>query len=95
MLKINHIQLQDNFRINCRFNNGISKTIDIKPLLEKHKHLPGIEKLKDKKVFFNARIGSFGEIVWDNIIQFTDTPGNEPWNYDISPEFVYYNGITA
>lgn len=32
-----------------------------------------------------------GEIFWKNIIT---TSNNEKWNYDISPEFIFHNGIT-
>ena len=95
MLKISHINLLDNFTIICTFNNGITKAIDILPLLEKHKHLPGIEKLKEKNVFSIARVGIFGEIVWDKIIRPADSKENEMWDYDISPEFVFYNGVNA
>lgn len=93
MLKISHINLLDNFTILCTFNNGITKKIAILPLLEKHKHLPGIEKLKEKNIFSKARIGMFGEIVWDKIIQFADSKEDVMWDYDISPEFVFYNGV--
>ena len=95
MLKINHINLLEDFTILCTFNNGITKIIDILPLLEKHKHLQGIEKLKEKNIFSNARVGIFGEIVWDKIIRFANSKENELWDYDISPEFVFYNGVTA
>ena len=95
MLKISHINLLEDYTILCTFNNGITKAIDILPLMEKHKHLTGIEKLKEKNVFSNARIGIFGEIVWDKIIRLSDSGKDEMWDYDISPEFVFYNGINA
>lgn len=93
MLKINEINIQDDFRILCIFNNGISKIIHVLPLLQNHKHLPGIEKLKEVNTFAKARIGLFGEIIWDNIIEFKNGNENEIWDYDISPEFVFYNGV--
>jgi Protein of unknown function (DUF2442) len=95
MLKISHINLLEDYTILCTFNNGITKAIDIMPLLEKHKHLSGIEKLKEKNVFSNARIGMFGEIVWDKIIRFSNSGKDEMWDYDISPEFVFYNGVNS
>ena len=95
MLKISHINLLEDYTILCTFNNGITKAIDILPLMEKHKHLSGIEKLKEKNVFSNARIGMFGEIVWDKIIRFSNSGKDEMWDYDISPEFVFHNGINA
>ena len=95
MLKINHIKLPGDYTIVCTFNNGITKAINVLPLLEKHKHLPGIEKLKEKNIFLKARIGIFGEIVWDKIIQSANANENELWDYDISPEFVFYNGANT
>ena len=95
MLKISHITMLENFTILCTFNNSITKAIDIMPLLEKHKHLQGIETLKEKNVFSKARIGMFGEIVWDKVIRFADSKEDEMWDYDISPEFVFYNGANA
>ena len=95
MLKISYINLLDDCTILCTFNNGITKAIDVMPLLEKHKHLQGIEKLKEKNIFSKARIGMFGEIVWDKIIRLADSKENEMWDYDISPEFVFYNGVNA
>jgi hypothetical protein len=95
MLKISHIKLPGDYTIVCTFNNGITKAINVLPLLEKHKHLPGIEKLKEKNVFLKARIGIFGEIVWDKIIQPANAKENESWDYDISPEFVFYNGANT
>lgn len=95
MLRISHIRPLENFTILCTFNNGITKSIDIMPLLEKHKHLQGIEKLKEKNVFLKARIGMFGEILWDKLIVINDSKEDVMWDYDISPEFVFYNGVNA
>jgi hypothetical protein len=95
MLKISHIKLPGDYTILCTFNNGITKAINVLPLLEKHKHLPGIEKLKEKNIFSKARIGIFGEIVWDKIIQSVNAKEIEFWDYDISPEFVFYNGANT
>jgi Protein of unknown function (DUF2442) len=95
MLKITGIKIQDDFRILCIFNNGVSKTIDVLPLLQDHKHLPGIEKLKDENAFAKARVGLFGEIIWDNIIEMKNGDEKEIWDYDISPEFAFYNGVTG
>ena len=93
MLKITGIEIQDGFRILCIFNNGVSKTIHVLPLLQNHKHLPGIEKLQEAKAFSKARVGLFGEIIWHNIIEMKNGNEKEMWDYDISPEFVFYNGV--
>ena len=87
MLKINEINIQDDFRILCIFNNGISKIIHVLPLLQNHKHLPGIEKLKEVNTFAKARIGLFGEIIWDNIIEFKN--GNAQTQLNIAGDKNY------
>jgi hypothetical protein len=45
------------------FNNGIVKKLDVLPIIENHKHLNGIQNLLDETLFFEVRIGEFGEIV--------------------------------
>ncbi len=89
MLRVVKILSIKPYTISCLFNNGARKSIDVSPLLKKHNHLEGIEKLKDEKVFNTASIGQFGEIYWPDII-LNPTTG-DIWNYDISPEFIYYN----
>lgn len=95
MLKITGIEILDGFKILCIFNNGVSKILHVLPLLQNHTHLPGIEKLKEKNSFAKARIGLFGEIIWDNIIEMNNGNEKEIWDYDISPEFVFYNGVNS
>ena len=55
-----------------QINNGAVKKIDILPIIENHKHLKGVERLLNKAIFDNVRIGEFGEIVWDRIVQTND-----------------------
>jgi len=92
MYKINKIISVIPYSIVCEFNTGIKKKIEILPLLERHSHLNGIEKLKDKTTFEKVGIGEMGEIFWKNIII---TNSNKKWNYDISPEYIFYNGKTV
>lgn len=79
------------YSIVCELNNGIKKKLDILPLMEKHSNFQGIDQLKNKATFESVAIGDMGEIFWKNIIT---TSNNEKWNYDISPEFIFHNGIT-
>ncbi|MCB9427128.1 MAG: DUF2442 domain-containing protein [Flavobacteriales bacterium] len=88
MLRVEKILKIEPYRIVCLFNNGIEKAINVLPLIENHKHLNGIEQLKEPNVFARAKIGDFGEIVWESIIRNSKT--NERWDYDISPEFIFY-----
>ena len=90
MLKIKKIIEITDFVIICEFNNGLKKKLNVSPLIENHKHLNGIEKLQNNMIFKQVAIGDMGEIYWKNIIT---SKSNELWNYDISPEFIFYNGI--
>ncbi|MFP5041761.1 hypothetical protein [Parasediminibacterium sp. JCM 36343] len=67
--------------------------MDVYPLIQNHKNLNGIEQLLANQVFSKARIGEMGEIVWDKIIK-TNVYGKVViWDYDISPEFAFYNAV--
>ena len=91
MFKVKKIIAVAPYSIVCELNNGILKKLDILPLIEKHANFKGIDQLKDKTTFESVAIGDMGEIFWKNIIT---TSNNEKWNYDISPEFIFHNGIT-
>ncbi len=91
MIKIVEIIDTSNFEITCKFNTGVIKKINVLPLLKNHAHLVGIDKLYNEKVFATATIGKNGEILWKNIIQIQYKNETNIWDYDISPEFVYYN----
>ena len=77
--------------IDCELNNGTKKRITLHPLLEKHSNFKGIEQFQNLQFLKNAEIGAFGEIFWKDAV-FTST--NEKWNYDISPEFIYFHGAS-
>jgi hypothetical protein len=91
MFKVKKIVAVTPYSIVCELNNGVKKELNVLPLLEKHANFSGIDQLKDKAIFESVAIGEMGEIFWKNIIT---TKNNEIWNYDISPEFIYHNGIT-
>jgi hypothetical protein len=87
VISIDHIQP---FEIICSLNDGSKRMIDVKPLLEKHHHFAGISDLLRKERFMEVEIGQMGEICWRRVIHFA---GNEElWDYDISPEFIFYEG---
>lgn len=91
MFKVKKIITVTPYSIICELNNGILKKLDILPLLEKHANFQGIDQLKNKATFESVAIGDMGELFWKNIIT---TSNNEKWDYDISPEFIFHNGIT-
>ncbi len=92
MIRVTEIISAKNFRIVCKFNTGETKSLDIKPLIENHKHLNGIEKLYDENYFETAQVGAVGEIYWKDTITTEYKATHSIWNYDISPEFAYQIG---
>ena len=81
------------FSLICKFNNGLVKKLDVLPIIENHIHLDGVNKLLNESVFRTARIGEFGEIVWDKIVRNDQDAEDFYWDYDISPEFAFQNSI--
>ena len=92
MLKVNKILEIENFAIICEFNNGVKKKLNVLPLIQNHSHLQGIDLLQNEIVFKKVAVGEMGEIFWKNIIT---SKSNDLWNYDISPEFIFYNGTAV
>lgn len=91
MYKVTEVFQIKPFTIVCLFTNGIKKKLEVLPLLQNHAHLQGIDQLKDKAVFNKVAVGEMGEVFWENIIT---SKTNEKWNYDISPDYIFHNGIT-
>jgi hypothetical protein len=89
MLKINKILKIDTFNITGQFNDGQIKKLDVYPLIQNHLHLKGVNNLLDLSVFKKAKVGDFGEIFWSNIVE---TKNETLLDYDISPEYFYFNG---
>lgn len=89
MIKIIKIDKIDNNQIQCTFNNGERRLIDIsKTLDDKYSRIlvNNYEKIN------NVKVGDLGEIYWENLAEIKNPDGSiESCNYDISPEFVYYN----
>lgn len=93
MIRVTEIVDKSDYSLLCKFNDGAVRKLDILPIIENHKHLKGVERLLNKSIFENVRIGEFGEIVWDRIVQTTDNGVEIYWDYDISPEFAYENSF--
>lgn len=91
MIKVIQINKVEPYAVECTFNNGISKKLDVYPLIQNHKNLAGIEQLLEVPIFKNVRIGEMGELVWDNIIKTEYNGETMLMNYDISPEFAFSN----
>lgn len=93
MIRVTQISVIPNYNLICRFNSGEIKKLDILPLIKGHGHLTGVESLLNEDIFKNARIGQFGEILWEKIVKTEYNNEVLYWDYDISPEFAYQNSI--
>ena len=90
MYKVTNISILDEFQIQCTFNTGETKLLDVSKSLDiKNKF---VQKLMDNNTYKAAKIGSFGEIYWENVGEIKDYDGTIiTCAYDISPEFAYYH----
>ncbi|MCA0365582.1 MAG: DUF2442 domain-containing protein [Bacteroidetes bacterium] len=89
MVKISKIIDIKPFEIISLFDDGEIRVLDVYPLIQKHLHLEGVDKLLETTAFEKAQLGQFGEIFWKNIVKSKD---NMFLDYDISPEYFYSNG---
>ena len=95
MIRVTQISVLPNYNLECRFSSGEIKKLDVLPLIERHRHLIGVESLLNENIFKDAQIGQFGEIVWKKIVTTTNNDEVMCWDYDISPEFAYQNSISG
>lgn len=92
MIKVNNITKIENYCIEILFNNGEQKTIDFKPIIDNNYNDIFIKKLLNINQFKQAKVGTLGEIYWENMATMKDTNGSIiTCNYDCSPEFIYMN----
>jgi hypothetical protein len=76
----------------CKCNNGEIRKIDISLKLNTNDLL--VQKILKTNVFFTAQIGELGQIYWNNIASIKDINGElVACEYDLSPEFFYYNSV--
>lgn len=82
MIEITQVEVLPGYRLHLSFNNGIQGTIDLSEWVGK-----GVFVLwKDERFFERVRIGSFGELVWDDQIDlcpdalYLKMTGEEPQN---------------
>lgn len=89
MRKIVKIEFNENNQIICHFDNNELRVLNLSKAI-KDKYITKI--ISDEKVFKSAKTGEFGEIYWSDAAEIKDLNGNLiPCEYDISPEFAYYN----
>ncbi len=94
MLKIQSIKILDSHKILCVFNTGETRILDITLSLDSNNLF--VKKLINQEVFKKAKLGQFGEIYWEEIGEIQELDGTiSSCDYDISPQFVFYNSIKA
>ncbi len=88
MKKIVELYIEKPFVLLCVFANGEKRLFDLSNSLnDKY-----AKKLMNEEVFRQAKIGSFGEVYWENVAEIRNLKGElEPCQYDMSAEFVYEN----
>ena len=64
MRKISKVKVLQGYRLKLAFDDGVSGVVDLSDLVGK-----GVFALwRDRHIFEQVRIGSFGELVWDDKI---------------------------
>ena len=90
MNKIVNISIQEPYKLLCSFNNGEQRLLDLVKVLNINQKYTN--KIFNTKTFSEVKIGSFGEIYWNNVAEMKDLKGNTiPCEYDICPDFAYLN----
>ncbi len=91
MRKIVKIEFLENSKILCYFDNEEVRILGLRDSID-DKYMKKI--LSDESLLKMAQIGELGEIFWPELGEMSDKDGKSiPCNYDISPEFAYYNSV--
>ena len=90
MYKIIDIAFLDKFQLVCHFNNGEKRILDLTTSLDFSDKFA--KKVIEKDTFKKAKIGMFGELLWEEVGKIKDFDGSIiSCAYDISPEFAYFH----
>ena len=88
--KIVKISIREPYKLLCFFNNGEQRILDLEKVLDPKKKF--VSKIFDSTTFNKAKIGSFGEVYWEDVAEMKDLNGNTiACEYDICPDFAYLN----
>ena len=89
MRRIVEISFKGKNQIICRFENDETRILKLATTI-KDEQMGKI--LSNEELFKTAKLGEFGEIYWANMGEITELDGQvKACDYDISPEFAYYN----
>ena len=78
----------------CLFNTHEVKLFAMETLLQNGIPHVNTKKLLMPDVFCTAKIGELGQLYWNNTATMKQGNTTIDCEYDISPEYVYYNSIT-
>jgi len=88
MIKVTNISFSEENIMICTFSNGESRFLDLSKVLQDQFG----RRLVNNGLTRDAKIGSFGEILWEGKAEMKGLNGSiEACDYDISPEFAYNN----
>jgi hypothetical protein len=73
MFRLTNITILDAFQIQCSFNTGETKLLDLTTALDTSNKF--VKKLLENNFYKTAKIGSFGEIYWENVGEMKDYDG--------------------
>ncbi len=76
--------------VDCRLSNGAMKRVFLRPIIDNHSHLNGMEKMYDRDYVKLVKLGKMGELYWPNTIV---SSSGDVWNYNISPEYINHFGV--
>lgn len=92
MYKIINISFLDDYKIVCHFNNGEVRMLDLSKSLDLSSKFA--QKVIENDTYKKAKIGLFGEILWEEIGEMKDYDGSViACAYDISPEYAYFHSV--
>ena len=88
MNRIVKISIREPCKLLCFFNNGEQRILDLEEVLDPNKKF--VSKIFDSTTFNKVKVGSFGELYWEDVAEMKDLNGNTiACQYDICPDFAY------
>ena len=93
MIKLTEIISVQPYQLMFRFSRNEVKLFAMETLLKNGIPHVNTEKLLLPDVFCKAKIGELGQLYWNNVATMKQGNTTIACEYDISPEYVYYNSI--
>lgn len=88
MRSIQKLDFIEPFKLVCHFDNGEKRLLDLTKSLNGPKKYTS--KILNKNEYKKAKIGSIGQIYWENMAEMKDLNGKTiPCEYDICPDYAY------